>query len=116
MWDAALAGSAQDALIVGYDVAQTDPNLKKVHAALKSLDFLIVQDLFSARQPNWRISSSPGPHFWKRTDFTNLRTTIQRIRKRWSRRRRAAGLAGGFTKCPRGWVCDAVFPSLGHHG
>ena len=34
MWDAALEGRLKGLWIIGYDVAQTDPNLKKVREAL----------------------------------------------------------------------------------
>ena len=46
MWDAAIAGRLKGLWIIGYDVAQTDPNLKKVHEALRRVEFLVVQDLF----------------------------------------------------------------------
>ena len=46
MFDAALAGTYRGMYVQGEDIAQSDPNVKHVKAALGSLDLLIVQDLF----------------------------------------------------------------------
>ncbi len=82
MWDAALAGTLKSLWIIGYDVAQTDPNLKKVHAALKRLDFLIVQDLFLSETAKLAHLVVPGASFLEKDGtFTNLERRIQRIRK-----------------------------------
>ena len=82
MWDAALAGTLKSLWIIGYDVAQTDPNLKKVHAALKQLDFLIVQDLFLSETAKLAHLVIPGASFLEKDGtFTNLERRIQRIRK-----------------------------------
>ena len=82
MWDAALAGTLKSLWIIGYDVAQTDPNLKKVHAALKNLDFLIVQDLFLSETAKLAHLVIPGASFLEKDGtFTNLERRIQRIRK-----------------------------------
>ncbi|HND02760.1 MAG TPA: formate dehydrogenase subunit alpha [Nitrospira sp.] len=82
MWDAALAGTLKSLWIIGYDVAQTDPNLKKVHAALKQLDFLIVQDLFFSETAKLAHLVIPGASFLEKDGtFTNLERRIQRIRK-----------------------------------
>ncbi|MCE3223101.1 MAG: fdsA [Nitrospira sp.] len=82
MWDAALAGQLKTLWIIGYDVAQTDPNLKKVHAALKNLEFLIVQDLFLSETAKLAHLVIPGASFLEKDGtFTNLERRIQRIRK-----------------------------------
>ncbi len=82
MWDAALAGTLKSLWIVGYDVAQTDPNLKKVHAALKNLEFLVVQDLFLSETAKLAHLVIPGASFLEKDGtFTNLERRIQRIRK-----------------------------------
>lgn len=46
MYDAAIAGSLRALWIQGEDVVQSDPNTDHVVKALKSLDLLIVQELF----------------------------------------------------------------------
>jgi predicted molibdopterin-dependent oxidoreductase YjgC len=82
MWDAALDGRLKALWIIGYDVAQTDPNLKKVHRALQKLDFLVVQDLFMSETAKLAHLVIPGASFLEKDGtFTNLERRIQRIRK-----------------------------------
>ena len=82
MWDAALDGRLKGMWIIGYDVAQTDPNLKKVKAALGRLEFLVVQDLFLSETAKLAHLVIPGAAFLEKDGtFTNLERRIQRIRK-----------------------------------
>lgn len=82
MWDAALEGRLKGLWIIGYDVAQTDPNLKKVHEALRRLEFLVVQDLFLTETTKFAHLVLPGASFLEKDGtFTNLERRIQRIRK-----------------------------------
>jgi formate dehydrogenase major subunit len=82
MWDAALDGRLKGLWIIGYDVAQTDPNLKKVHEALKRVEFLVVQDLFLSETAKFAHLVLPGASFLEKNGtFTNLERRIQRIRK-----------------------------------
>ena len=82
MWDAAIAGRLKGLWIVGYDVAQTDPNLNKVHEALKRVEFLVVQDLFLSETAKFAHLVLPGASFLEKDGtFTNLERRIQRIRK-----------------------------------
>jgi formate dehydrogenase major subunit len=82
MWDAAIAGRLKGLWIIGYDVAQTDPNLKKVHDALKHVHFLVVQDLFLNETTKFAHLVLPGASFLEKDGtFTNLERRIQRIRK-----------------------------------
>jgi formate dehydrogenase major subunit len=82
MWDAALAGRLKGLWIIGYDVAQTDPNLKKVREALGRLEFLVVQDLFMSETAKLAHLVIPGASFLEKDGtFTNLERRIQRIRK-----------------------------------
>jgi formate dehydrogenase major subunit len=82
MWDAALAGTLKGLWIIGYDVAQTDPNLKKVREALRRLEFLVVQDLFMTETAQFAHLVIPGVSFLEKDGtFTNLERRIQRIRK-----------------------------------
>ena len=82
MWDAALEGRLKGLWIVGYDVAQTDPNLKKVREALSKLEFLVVQDLFLTETTKFAHLVLPGASFLEKDGtFTNLERRIQRIRK-----------------------------------
>ncbi|MEK7294069.1 MAG: formate dehydrogenase subunit alpha [Nitrospirota bacterium] len=82
MWDAALEGRLKGLWIIGYDVAQTDPNLKKVREALSRLEFLVVQDLFLTETTKFAHLILPGASFLEKDGtFTNLERRIQRIRK-----------------------------------
>lgn len=82
MWDAALAGRLKGLWIIGYDVAQTDPNLRKVREALRHIDFLVVQDLFMSETAKLAHLVLPGASFLEKDGtFTNLERRIQRIRK-----------------------------------
>jgi len=82
MWDSAIAGRLKGLWIIGYDVAQTDPNLKKVHEALKQVEFLVVQDLFLNETTKFAHLVLPGASFLEKDGtFTNLERRIQRIRK-----------------------------------
>lgn len=82
MWDAALEGRLKGLWIIGYDVAQTDPNLKKVREALSRLEFLVVQDLFLTETTKFAHLVLPGASFLEKDGtFTNLERRIQRIRK-----------------------------------
>ncbi|HTL63264.1 MAG TPA: formate dehydrogenase subunit alpha [Nitrospira sp.] len=82
MWDAALDHRLKALWIIGYDVAQTDPNLKKVREALSRLEFLVVQDLFISQTAKFAHLLLPGASFLEKDGtFTNLERRIQRIRK-----------------------------------
>lgn len=82
MWDAALAGRLKGLWIIGYDVAQTDPNLKGVRETLRSIEFLVVQDLFMSESAKLAHLVLPGAAFLEKDGtFTNLERRIQRIRK-----------------------------------
>jgi len=82
MWDAAIAGRLKGLWIIGYDVAQTDPNLKKVRDALNKVEFLVVQDLFLSETAKFAHVLLPGASFLEKDGtFTNLERRIQRIRK-----------------------------------
>ncbi|MDE3243464.1 MAG: formate dehydrogenase subunit alpha [Nitrospirota bacterium] len=82
MWDAALEGRLKGLWIIGYDVAQTDPNLAKVRQALSRLEFLVVQELFLTETTKFAHLVIPGASFLEKDGtFTNLERRIQRIRK-----------------------------------
>jgi len=82
MWDAALEGKLRGMWIIGYDVAQTDPNLNKVHAALNRLEFLAVTDLFFNETCKFAHLVLPGSSFVEKDGtFTNGERRVQRIHK-----------------------------------
>ncbi len=82
MWDAALEGKLRGMWVMGYDVAQTDPNLLKVQAALGKLEFLAVTDLFFNETCKYAHLVLPAASFVEKDGtFTNGERRIQRCRK-----------------------------------
>ncbi|MFI5378448.1 MAG: formate dehydrogenase subunit alpha [Tepidisphaerales bacterium] len=82
MYDAALAGKLHAMWIIGYDVAQSDPNTALVHRALASLDFLVVSDLFlneTAQRADVVLPAAGALE--KDGTCTNGERRIQRVRK-----------------------------------
>ncbi|HYF49250.1 MAG TPA: formate dehydrogenase subunit alpha [Planctomycetota bacterium] len=82
MWDASLGGELKALWLMGYDVAQTDPNLNKVHAALGKLEFLAVTDLFFNETCKFAHVVLPAASFVEKDGtFTNGERRIQRVHK-----------------------------------
>ena len=81
MLDAAIAGTYRGMFIQGEDIAQSDPNVKHVKAALASLDLLIVQDLFLNETAAFAHVFLPGTSFLEKDGtFTNAERRINRVR------------------------------------
>ena len=81
MFDAALDGSFRGLFVQGEDIAQSDPNLKHVHAALSALDFVVVQDLFENETAKFAHVLLPGTSFLEKDGtFTNAERRINRVR------------------------------------
>ena len=81
MLDAALAGTYRAMFIQGEDIAQSDPNVRHVKAALASLDLLIVQDLFLNETAAFAHVFLPGTSFLEKDGtFTNAERRINRVR------------------------------------
>lgn len=82
MFDAAIEGKLKAGWIIGEDVAQTDPNTKKVVKALSNLDLLIVQELFMTETAKLADVVLPGASFLeKEGTFTNGERRIQKVQK-----------------------------------
>jgi len=82
MWDAALRGDLRGLWLMGYDVAQTDPNLTKVRAALSKMEFIAVTDLFFNETCKFAHLVLPAASFVeKEGTFTNGERRIQRVHK-----------------------------------
>jgi len=81
MLDAAIAGTYRGMFVQGEDIAQSDPNVKHVKAALGSLDLLIVQDLFLNETAAFAHVFLPGTSFLEKDGtFTNAERRINRVR------------------------------------
>lgn len=83
MMDAAAAGRLKALWAIGYDIALTNANASATEEALKSLDFLVVQDMFlneTARQFA-HVFLPVASSFERDGTFMNAERRIQRIRK-----------------------------------
>jgi formate dehydrogenase major subunit len=82
MFEAALDGSFKGMYIQGEDMAQSDPNIQHVTAALSSMECVVVQDLFLNETANYAHVFLPGSSFLEKDGtFTNAERRIQRVRK-----------------------------------
>jgi formate dehydrogenase major subunit len=82
MLDAAVNGSFKGLYCQGEDIAQSDPNTHHVEAALRSLQCLIVQDLFLNETAKFAHVFLPGSSFLEKDGtFTNAERRISRVRK-----------------------------------
>ncbi len=81
MLDAAIAGRYLGMFIQGEDIAQSDPNVQHVKAALGSLELLVVQDLFLNETAKFAHVFLPGTSFLEKDGtFTNAERRINRVR------------------------------------
>jgi len=81
MFDAALAGEFKGLYIQGEDIAQSDPNISHVHAALRAMKMIIVQDLFLNETSKFAHVFLPGTSFLEKDGtFTNAERRINRVR------------------------------------
>ncbi|SKA63883.1 formate dehydrogenase subunit alpha [Enterovibrio nigricans] len=82
MFDAAIAGRFKGMYVQGEDIAQSDPNIQHVEAALSSLDCLIVQDIFLNETAKFAHVFLPGATFLEKDGtFTNAERRISPVRK-----------------------------------
>jgi formate dehydrogenase major subunit len=82
MFDAAVSGDFKGLYIQGEDVAQSDPDIHHVHAALAAMECVIVQDLFLNETAKFAHVFLPGSSFLEKDGtFTNAERRISRVRK-----------------------------------
>jgi formate dehydrogenase major subunit len=81
MFDAAIDGSVRAMWICGYDIVQSDPDVEHVKAALDSLEFLVVQEIFENETTQFADVILPAASFLEKTGtFTNAERRIQLVR------------------------------------
>ena len=81
MFDFALGGSFRGLYVQGEDIAQSDPNTQHVEAALRSMDLVVVQDLFLNETARFAHVFLPGTSFLEKDGtFTNAERRINRVR------------------------------------
>jgi len=82
MFDASISGRFKGLYCQGEDVAQSDPNTQHVEHALRSLECLIVQDLFLNETARFAHVFLPGSSFLEKNGtFTNAERRISLVRK-----------------------------------
>ncbi|NOX52422.1 MAG: formate dehydrogenase subunit alpha [Gammaproteobacteria bacterium] len=82
MFDTAIDGGFKGLYCQGEDIAQSDPNTQHVEAALRSIDCLVVQDLFLNETAKFAHVFLPGSSFLEKNGtFTNAERRISRVRK-----------------------------------
>jgi formate dehydrogenase major subunit len=82
MFEAALDGSFRGLYVQGEDLAQSDPNVNHVTAALSAMECVVVQDLFLNETARFAHVFLPGSSFLEKDGtFTNAERRISRIRK-----------------------------------
>jgi formate dehydrogenase major subunit len=81
MFDAALGGSFKGLYVQGEDIAQSDPNTAHVEAALRSMELVVVQDLFLNETARFAHVFLPGTSFLEKDGtFTNAERRLGRVR------------------------------------
>src|ERR1044072_9446428 len=81
MFDAAIDGTFRGLFVHGEDIAQSDPNLGHVTAALEAMELVVVQDLFLNETARFAHVFLPGASFLEKDGtFTNAERRINRVR------------------------------------
>jgi formate dehydrogenase major subunit len=81
MFDEALAGRFRGLYVQGEDIAQSDPNITHVHAALRAMDLVVVQDLFLNETARFAHVFLPGTTFLEKDGtFINAERRFGRVR------------------------------------
>jgi formate dehydrogenase major subunit len=82
MFDAALDKSFMGIYCEGEDIAQSDPDIQHVHAALRAMECVIVQDIFLNETAKFAHVFLPGASFLEKNGtFTNAERRISPVRK-----------------------------------
>ncbi len=82
MFDAACDGRIKAMYIIGENPMLSDPNLAHIEKALRSLEFLVVQDIFQTETTALAHVVLPGASFAEKDGtFTNTERRVQRVRK-----------------------------------
>ncbi len=87
MFDSALSGTFRGLYVQGEDIAQSDPNINHVHAALRAMDLVVVHDLFLNETARFAHVFLPGTSFLEKDGtFTNAERRLGRVRPVFSSR------------------------------
>ncbi|MER5442280.1 formate dehydrogenase subunit alpha [Streptomyces sp. NPDC002790] len=81
MFDASIDGDFRGLFVHGEDIAQSDPNLQHVTAALEAMELVVVQDLFLNETAKFAHVFLPGASFLEKDGtFTNAERRVNRVR------------------------------------
>jgi formate dehydrogenase major subunit len=82
MFSAAVEKKLKCMYVFGEDIAQTDPNVHHVEEALRSLELLVVHDIFENVTAKYAHVMLPGSSFLEKTGtFTNAERRVQLVRE-----------------------------------
>jgi formate dehydrogenase major subunit len=82
MFGAALDGSFKGLYCEGEDIAQSDPDTQHVHAALRAMECVVVQDLFLNETAKFAHVFLPGASFLEKNGtFTNAERRVSPVRR-----------------------------------
>jgi formate dehydrogenase major subunit len=82
MFSAAMDGSFMGLYCEGEDIAQSDPDTQHVHAALRAMECVVVQDLFLNETAKFAHVFLPGASFLEKSGtFTNAERRISPVRR-----------------------------------
>jgi len=82
MFDSAMDKTFLGLYVEGEDIAQSDPDIQHVHAALRAMECVIVQDLFLNETAKFAHVFFPGSSFLEKDGtFTNAERRISPVRK-----------------------------------
>jgi len=82
MFEAALQGKIKAMYIMGENPMLSDPDITHIEKALRTLDFLVVQDIFLTETAEFADVVLPGATFAEKDGtFTSTERKVQRVRK-----------------------------------
>ncbi|OYX55696.1 MAG: hypothetical protein B7Y96_07805 [Comamonadaceae bacterium 32-67-11] len=82
MFDAAMTGHFRGIFIMGEDPVQSDPNQNHVIAAMRNMEFVVLQDLFLNETANYAHVLLPGSSSLEKDGtFTNAERRVSRVRQ-----------------------------------
>ncbi|RZT79514.1 formate dehydrogenase alpha subunit [Micromonospora violae] len=80
MFDAATTGRLHALYVIGEDIAQTDPDTRRVQAALAACDLVVCHDLFLSRTAEHADVVLPAVSFLEKDGtFVNFERRVQRV-------------------------------------
>jgi formate dehydrogenase major subunit len=82
MFSAAMDGSFLGLYCEGEDIAQSDPDIQHVHAALRAMECVVVQDIFLNETAKFAHVFLPGSSFLEKSGtFTNAERRVSPVRR-----------------------------------